>query len=337
MDPLFTLLGADAQTLPAIREYMPLWLLASAILAIPVNGNSAIRATGDFLIPAIVMTSIALINLALDPVMIFGLFGFPALGVKGAALATLIAYAAGLVLGLYFLIFKKKMVSLSLHANQFPDSVRRLAVIAVPAGITNIIMPATNAFIVALLAAYGPEAVAAFGIVTRIEAFALLIIISLALAMAPIVGQNWGAKNYARVHETINLSIGFNFIWSFFVAVLLGAFAKPIAGAFSDDPAVIYFAALFFWIVPFSYAFGNLVFGWGSAFNAMGMPQRAFFMIVMKALILTIPGVYFGGLFFGIHGIFVAIATVNVAAGIYFHLASWRLCLRHEDGTAQPA
>lgn len=331
LEPLFTLMGADENTLPIIADYMPLWLIGAAIGSIPINGNSAIRASGDSLTPAIIMSTMALINLILDPILIFGWFGFPALGVTGAALATLIAYICCLGMGLYALIIKKKLLPADgLHLSQFTNSVRRLIHIAIPAGIANIVQPFTNAVIVALLATHSTEAVAAFGVVSRVEAFALLIVISLALGMGPIIGQNWGAKKFERVHETINTAIIFNFIWSALVAITMGLFAYSIAGLFSDNPDVIEYAVLFFWIVPFSYAFSNLVFGWGSAFNAMGMPQRSFVMIIVKSLVLTIPAIYIGSWLYGVVGIFVAMATVNLITGVVFHILSWRVCLHHE-------
>lgn len=331
LDPIFSLLGADAETLPIIRQYMPIWLIGFTLIAIPMNGNSAIRASGDATLPAMVMTLVSVINMILDPILIFGWFGLPALDVQGAALATTIAYIAGLGLGLYFLIIKKKLVALDgFHLDKVKDSLKRLGIIALPAGITNTIMPASSAVIVALLAAYGEEAVAAFGVASRIEAFAMLTIIALATGMAPVIGQNWGAKIYERVHQTINLSIKFNLYWSFGAALVLGLFAQTIAGWFSDDPLVIKYTALFFWIVPFSYAFGNLVFGWSSAFNAMGMPQRSFVMITAKAALMLI-GVFIGRAYFGIVGIFVSLAIVNVASGSFFHWLSWRTCLSHEN------
>lgn len=330
-DPLFRLLGADDAVLPIIRAYMPLWLVASVILAIPVNANSAMRASGDSTMPALIMVTMALLNFMMDPILIFGWFGMPALGVAGAAISTIIAYSISLVLAVYILVRKKHLVSTDgLHLDKFRDSFRRLIFIAVPAGIANIIMPATNAVIVAFLAVHGHEAVAAFGITTRVEAFSMLAVIALALGMAPIVGQNWGAGIYSRVHEAINASIGFNFIWSFGIALILALFALPIAGAFSQDPFVRGYAAEFFWIVPGSYAFGNLVFGWSSAFNAMGMPKRAFVMILAKAG-LTIPAVWVGGHFFGVTGIFCAIALVNVATGIASHLISGQACRKFEN------
>ncbi|MGQ0527743.1 MAG: MATE family efflux transporter [Alphaproteobacteria bacterium] len=331
LDPIFELMGADETTMPVVRAYMPLWLLGSAILAIPVNANSAMRAAGDSFWPSMTMLGMALINLALAPVLIFGLLGFPALGVMGAALATFIAQLITVFTGLYILISKKDLVALDgLHLDKFKDSCRRLLVIAVPAGITNTIGPVTNAIILAFLATYGSEAVAAFGVATRIEAFALLFVIALALGMAPIVGQNWGAGIHARAHEAIRISIMLNLVWSFAVAGFLGLCAHFIAREFSSNPDVIRYTTLFFSIVPFSYAFSNLVFGWSSAFNAMGRPARSFVMILCKSFVFTLPAVYIGHRFFGIAGIFTAIAVSNVAAGLLFHGLSRRAARGHE-------
>ena len=338
LKPLFFALGADETTYPVIADYMPLWLIACTMLAFPTKSNSAIRSAGDTFTPAMVMSFIALVNLCLDPLLIFGLWGFPAMGVKGAALATLIAFSAGAVLALYIVIFRKKLIAVdSLHLDRFKDSMRRLLVIAIPAGIANVIVPATSAIIVALLAKYGPEAVAAFGVVSRVEALALLVVIALSTSMAPIIGQNWGAQKFDRVHETINLAIIFNLAWSFLVAIVLGTFAQTIASAFSADPAVIYYTILFFWIVPFSYGLGNIVFGWASAFNAMGKPKIAFMMIIVRCFAITVPSVLIGGWIYGIKGIFIAIAATNILSGMIFHLMSERRCKVDETRLAQTA
>ncbi len=324
LKPLFTLLGADELTWPSIAQYMPLWLISSVVLAIPVNANSAMRAAGNTLIPAAIMTAIAVINLILNPILIFGFMGIPAYGVMGSAIATLIAYTLGAIFALY-LVRKKNLIAIDgLHLDKFKDSLRRLLVIAVPAGIANIIMPATNAVIVAFMSAHGSAAVAAFGIVTRVEAVSMLFVIALAIGMVPIIGQNWGAQNFERAQKTIHYSIMFNLLWSAAVAVILALCAMPIARSFSDDPAVVHYAALFFWTVPFSYGLGNLVFGWSSAFNAMGKPQRGFVMIFVKCLVMTIPAVYIGGHLYGVLGVFIAIAIVNLVSGTLFHFISAR-------------
>ncbi len=335
LNKIFTLMGADAQSLEIVWQYMPIWLLGFILLAVPVNANSAMRAMGDSVRPAIGMTAMALTNIILDPILIFGLFGFPELGVKGAAIATTIGYAVVFVLSLYFLIKHKNLLALDgLHLNTLKDSLKRLAFIAIPASIATSVQPFTNMVIVAVLAAYGTHAVAAYGVAMRVEAFAMIIIFALSTAMAPVIGQNWGANKYDRVHKTINLAIGFNLIWSFTVALILGLFAKQIAGLFTSDPQIIHIMAQFFWIIPITYGIGNMVFGWSSAFNAMGMPKRSFVMILVRSVVLTIPLVYVGSQLDGVRGVFCALATVNITTGLFFHWLSWRACHRCEGQEA---
>lgn len=329
MAPLFTLLGADAETLPQIGSYMTIWFWGAVFVSTPMVGNAAMRACGDAMTPAIIMTIAAVINVILDPLLIFGLWGFPKMGLEGAAIATVIANAGAMIAGIW-LLYKPKNILCPralLDCSQFKDSAKRLLFIALPAGITNSIQPIVNAVIIALLAKSGTEAVAAFGVVTRIEAFAFVILMGLAVGMAPIIGQNWGAEKFDRVRETLKLSIRFNIIWSFLVAVILGIFAQPIMMFFSDNTDVIRYGTLFFWIVPISYAFSNLLNGWASAYNAMGKPQRAVLMIVVKLLVLLIPALYIGQAMSGAIGIFIAMTAVNLIAGLGFHIWSWRTCM----------
>lgn len=331
LKPIFTLLGADETTWPAIAQYMPIWLLASVVLALPVNANSAMRAAGDTFWPAVIMVTIALVNFVLDPFLIFGLWGTPELGVTGAALATLIGYLSGLGLALYIAIGRKNLIATDgLHLDKFKDSMKRLLIIAIPVGIANIINPAAAAITFAVLARFGNEAVAAFGVAGRIEGMAFLLVMALSIGMAPIIGQNWGAHKFARVHETIRLAILFNLVWSAFVAVVLALFAKPIAMAFTDDPVVIKHAVMFFLIVPFSYGIGNMVFGWSSAFNAMGKPKNAFIMIFSKSLLIGIPAMLIGAWAHGVTGIFAGIAIGNLISGTLFHFLSRHQCAQAE-------
>ena len=266
------------------------------------------------------------------PVLVFGLFGFPRLEVQGAAIATLIANVGTTIAALYVLYYQKRLISRSRwHMTLFKDSVKRLMTITIPVSIATIMAPLTGAVITALLAQHGTTAVAAFGIASRVEAFAFVIIMALSTGMAPIIGQNWGAKLYPRVHETLNAAIRFSVIWSMAVAILLVIFAEQIARAFTSDPQIIHQTMLYFWIIPVTYGLGNLVQGWSSAFNAMGKPKQSFIMIAIKLIVLTIPAALIGGHFYGAKGIFIALALVNIVTGIAFHIINHRLCQRYEQ------
>lgn len=332
INPLFGLMGAGEDMMPIIRDYMVIWFAGSIFLTVPMVGNSAIRATGDTRTPAMIMMTAALANALIAPVLVFGLLGFPRLEVQGAAIATLLANIGTTIAALYVLYYRKKLISRSRwHMALFRDSVKKLLVIAIPVSIASIMQPLAGAVITSLLAQHSAEAVAAFGIASRVEAFCFVVIMALATGMAPIIGQNWGAGLYQRVDETLSTAIRFSVIWSLLVAAILIVLAAPIARIFSGEPEVLRMTTLFFWIVPITYWLGNLVQGWSSAFNAMGMPRQSFMMITVRLIILTIPATMIGSHFYGVAGIFAALALVNVVTGAGFHCYNRRLCRRQQQ------
>jgi putative MATE family efflux protein len=335
-DALFAAMGADAEMRPLIHDYMTIWFFGAPFMATPFVGNSAIRAAGSTLAPALIMVSVAVLNAALAPFLVFGLAGFPRMELQGAAIATVFSNAVAMAAGLYVLHFRKRMILpiTHLHFDRFGDSCKRLLFIAIPAGLTSAVGPLVNTIIIGLLAGYGQEAVAAFGIALRVEAFAFILLMALAVGMSPIIGQNFGARNFDRVHETLRKAIGFSVLWCIGVAAILMTFAENIAGVFSDDPIVIYYAVMSFLIVAPSYLFNSLVNGWGSAFNAMGKPQMSVMMTVIKMLALLIPAVLIGAKIGGVMGIFWAISLVNIATGLGFHLWSWQVCKQAETRLA---
>lgn len=329
MKPVFRAMGADEHMIPLISDYMTIWFIGSVFINTPMVGNATMRAAGDAFTPAIIMTIAAVANAVLDPVMIFGMFGVPRMEMQGAALATVISNICAMAAGAYVIGVRKKMLSRSRrHLRLLGDSARRFLFIAIPVGITGAIQPAVNAVLISLLSVYGHAAVAAFGIASRVEAFAFVVIMGVAVGMAPIVGQNFGARQYERVNEVLNRAILFAVGWSVFVAALLGVFARPVAGLFSAEADVIRSTAQYFLIVPFSYAFGNLIQGWCSAFNAMGFPKRSLTMIVIRLVVINIPLAYVGAHLYGVAGVFGAITATNVIAGTAFHVASRSFCRR---------
>ena len=326
-ESLFKMMGVNDALIGYIHDYIPLICLSVPLVAIPMVANSAMRAEGDAVTPALIMTVAAFANCVLDPILIFGYLGAPEMGVEGAALATVIANMLALFSGLYIITERKKRfkVKCLMACHEFKDTLRRMLTIALPVSVASLILPLTNSIIIALLSGISVEAVAAFGIASRVEAFAFIILMALSTSMAPIIGQNLGAKQFDRVREVLKVAISYNIIWSLFVALVLAVAGGMIAGAFTDDAQIIRVAQLFFWIVPVSYALSNLLNGWMSAFNAMGKPKQSFIMMIGKYILLLIPAIYIGNMW-GAVGISVAMAIVNVVSGVVVHIYSWRAC-----------
>ncbi len=338
-DFIYEAMGADEKMRGLIYQYMGIWSLGAPFLAIPFVGNAAMRAAGNAATPAMIMVGMAVLNALLAPVLVFGLFGFPRMELQGAAIATVFSQIIASIACLFVLAKRNKMLlPLSdLHFSFFGDSMKRLIFIALAAGLTSAINPFVNSIIIGLLAKFGPEAVASFGIATRIEAFAFIILMALAVGMGPIIGQNFGARNFERVHETLRSAIGFSVLWSMGTATVLFVLARPIASIFSNDPIVVYYAAMSFMIIAPCYMFNNLINGWSSAFNAMGKPQMSLIMTVIRMIALMIPAVIIGSHIGGVMGIFAAISLVNIATGIGFHLWSRRVCMQTEAKLALKA
>lgn len=324
MDPLFTAMGANPEELEMIKAFMVPYFIGTFFVSMPVVGNAALRASGNATAPAIIMTIAAVTNAAINPVLIFGLFGFPRLELFGAAIGTIFANIFAMLAGLT-LMYKRGMIDFSHIRNlfQFSDSAKRLLMIALPAGLTSMLPSVMGSVITHLLSREGPEAVAAYGAASRIEAFTLIVLMALSIGMAPIVGQNWGAQKMDRVKETVKTALIFCIGWSLLMAGILSLFAHPLSHVFSDDTAVQYYLALYLMIVPPTYFLGNLSNGWGSTFNAIGKPQISAGMLFIKVIILTIPAAYIGFHINGATGLFTGIAVVNCAAGLAYHLWAW--------------
>src|SRR5690606_5457936 len=134
IDPIFGLLGADERTLPLVREYMEIYYFGGFLLILPLVGNFAIRSVGDARVPALILGISALVNVALDPLLIFGLWGFPRLELRGAAIATVIANGVTVIASLWILHRREHLIRLR-YVNPVGlwDSWRRLLHVGVPA------------------------------------------------------------------------------------------------------------------------------------------------------------------------------------------------------------
>lgn len=260
LNPLFQLLGAKKELIPLIRDYMIIWYAGVPLVVIPMVGNSVIRATGDTKSPGLIMMVAVLVNLVMDPLLIFGMGPFPRLELKGAAIATLIARACVLIFALYVLHRREKIISLQLPTlKDLFHSWKKILYIALPISLTNLIAPVTIAIITKLVADYGKNAVAAFGITSRLEMFSLAIVMALSAVIAPFTGQNYGAKKYKRIIRGIQLSTNFSIIYGLVVMFFFILFSKKIASIFTDNQEVVQHAQFFLIILSVSYGANGII------------------------------------------------------------------------------
>lgn len=317
MNPLFRLLGATPEILPLIRQYMTIWYVGMVFVVVPMVGNNAIRAAGDTKTPGLIMLTAAVVNVILDPLLIFGLAGLPRLGIAGAALATVFARATTLCISLSVLHFRYRMLDFSLpRLRAVWDSWKKILYVGMPAAGTNTMVPISTGVITRLAAEFGPAAVAATGVGMKVERFALLVVMALSTILVPFIGQNWGAGKLGRVNLTQRYSYAFSFLWGILSVGVLLICAGPIAGSFSRNPDVVRIITLYLWIVPAGYGMQGICWLASASLNGINKPLISISLHVIRVFVLLIPLAWIGSQFFEMKGLLAGICIANVFAGI---------------------
>ena len=326
IEPVFRALGAADETVPLVRQYMVPWYIGVGFLVIPMVGNGAIRATGDTKTPSYIMMFAVLTNLVLDPLLIFGVGPFPRLELQGAAIATVIGRSLTFVAALWILYRRERMLWLRLPSlAELWDSWGRILHVGIPATAARILVPLSTGVLTRMVADYGPNAVAAFGVGQRLEALAIIGIGALGAANSPFVGQNYGAGQYDRVRQALRFGFKVSMAWGAAVAAFLAVFAHPLARMFNDEPEVIGAAVQFLWIVPISYGLYGAALLVIETLNAIQRPMHATALVVIRLFALAVPLAWVGSRFWQVSGIFGGIAAGNVLIGLLAFLAAKRL------------
>jgi putative MATE family efflux protein len=313
IDEMFLLLGASEKLLPLIHQYMDIWFIGSVCLIGPMIGNAILRASGDTKTPSIIMGSAGLINAILDPVFIFGFGPIPAMGIQGAAIATLISWVFGMLLVLYIVGVKRQLIHTKLLAfKTFIASSKGILHIGLPAAGANMLTPIAAAILTAIVANHGDSAVAAFGVGSRIESIACLVVLALSMTLPPFISQNFGAGHMHRVEKSYKTSVKFVIVWQLLIYVVLVLIAPFIADVFSKEQAVADIIVLFIWILPLGYGLQGVIILTNSSFNALHKPIVALMLSIIRLFVCYVPLAYLGNVFYGIEGFFIGALCGNL-------------------------
>ncbi|QYJ86575.1 MATE family efflux transporter [Shewanella mesophila] len=324
--PLFTLLGANSSSLPLIRDYMFLWYLGAPLLVLLMVGNQGLRATGDTKSPAKIMALASLINLVLDPLLIFGLGPFPRLEIQGAAIATLISWIVALSLSGYLLIIKRNLVEFAeFNLARMRCNWKQLAHIAQPAALMNLLNPVANALIMAMLARIDHSAVAAFGAGTRLESVMLIVVMALSSSLVPFVAQNLGAGQTERARQALMLSLKFVLVFQTLIYLPLLFCATPIAELFSHDPQVIEWLTFYIVALPAAYGPLGMVIIMATTLNAYHRPMSSLVLNICRLFLLLLPLAALGSYLGGVKGLLLALPVTNTVMGIACYILASRI------------
>ena len=273
------------------RSYLS-WFIPAMALQFPmVVMGAALRGTGNFKPGMVVQTATVIMNIVLAPAFMFGWFTGHAMGVAGAGLASFLAIIVGTIwLALYFL---PAASYLKFHRTFAPDGRlwAQILKIGLPAGVEFALIAVYLFIVYTVSRPFGAAAQAGFGIGQRIVQAGFMPVVALGFAVAPVAGQNFGARYAHRVREafkTAALMAGFAML-AFTLACTLAP--EPMIRVFSSDPDVIGVGAEYLRIVSWSLAASGIIYVNGSMFQAMGNTLPPLAASFMRILVVAIPAV----------------------------------------------
>ena len=316
INPIFSLLGAESNILPYIKDYLIPLLLGLPLLTWGILCGGILRATGNVTKPEIIMAIAGVINIFLDYVLIYGKWGIPAMGIKGAAYATIGSWGF-IISGMLLLLLRNKLLQLKINSSfTIRSIIREIFKLGTPTIVTQIVGPLTLMYLTYLLAQQSSMAVAAFGVTGRIEMVVLIGILGVSTAITPFIAQNSGANQFGRTEEAIVFGGKASTYLGLLVAILLFVFIQPIASLFSENSEVIDYTMHYFYIIGGSYIFYGLYIITTSIFNGLQLPLNSLKITLIRSILFTIPFTFIGSLW-GVYGIFVGLSLSNIAAGLY--------------------
>lgn len=294
LDPLFGLMNAPDNVLPLIRAYMQPYALGFPLVLAIMGFNGVLRGQGEARKTSFVSLTFAAVNWVLDPLLIHGtpdwLGGFAGFGIAGAAYATVIGWALGVMVAM--LLMRSSDIPFDpglIGRANLVDSISAILKVAGPAAFSNAINPVGLSILTAMIATTGQDAVAGFGAAGRLQSFATVPLLALSGAIGSIVGQNWGARAYDRALSAAVYAGLFCIAWGVGMATLLSVTGQWFGQLFSDNPAVIAEFDLYLEIAAWGYAgFGILIVANG-VLNAIGKAGYALGQSIARVFLVMLP------------------------------------------------
>ena len=334
-DQLLFIFGSQGEMAPYAHDYFIYILIGTPFLMFDMIFNNVNRAEGNIKIAMITMVIAALLNIIFDPIFIFGL----KLGVKGAAIASVLSQFLTMLLLTYFFYSGRSI--LTFQWKYFTPNLRVIKeILAIGAssfarhGAASVLAAILNH---SLFAFGGEMAVAIYGIINRILRMTFMPLFGLVQAFLPITGYNYGARNYQRVLQTLKFSVKYATLIVIGIFIFLMILAEPIFSIFNQDPLLVKEGARALrLIILFTPLIGFQMIGAGY-FQALGKALQAFILAIARQILFLLPLIFILPHFLKLYGIWLAFPTADIlAVGITLLLVlpEWKK-LKQKVGNAE--
>jgi len=317
---LLALVGATGKTEELAASYLYILVPSMPLICLAMALGSALRAVGDAKLSMISTLVGGGVNAIFDPIFIF-MF---AMGIQGAAIASVLARIAVLIVAARGVIVKHDLFG-QFNKAHFIEDLRPIFAIAGPAMLTNVATPIGNAVVTRAVADFGDSYVAGWAILGRIIPVSFGMIFALSGAIGPIVGQNFGAKEFDRVKESLTRAIQFCCAYVLAVSVLLFFSRNLIVDVFDMKGDAADLILFFCRYIAVFFVFSGILFVANASFNNLGKAKYSSLFNVGKATVGTVPFVYFGAQWGGAYGVLIGQVLGSMIFGVLGVIVAYRL------------
>lgn len=320
-------MGLFTQSAQVIAQgviYLRVCTLMCTCIFIQITYERILQAAGDAMGNMIMQGVGALINIILDPIFIYGWFGFPAMGILGAAVATVTGQVIAMLTGIW--IVQKKIHIFDIHPTQFklsPHLIKEIYQVGIPAILMQSIMSFMSLAMNAVLGIFSEVAISAFNVVSKLQQIVYMIVSGITNALIPITAYNYGAANKQRVLDGIRFSLLIATVVAACGTVLFELFASQFLTLFGHDANMLAIATPALRIVSLSMIFAAITMVLCAAYQAAGKPKDSLVITLIRQIILLLPLVWVFAMTFGIQQCWWAYLVAE-GAGLAYALVHWR-------------
>ena len=317
LEPFFRLFSDDPAILADAITYTNICLTFCAGSFIHICIEKVFQSTGSMIFPMLLQALGAITNIILDPIMIFGLFGFPAMGVKGAAVATVIGQHTAMLASLLVFLLGKFAVRLDLRNFHFSwKMIRDIASIAIPNSCMNALGSVLVMGLNSILIGFSNTAVSLFGIYYKLQTFVFMPASGLTQGAMPIMGFSYGAGNGKRLQHTLSISLRVCFVIMAVGCVLFMAAPEWLLGLFDASEEMLAIGVPALRIISVSFLPATIGFILPTMFQSMGQGGYSLIVFLLRQLVITLPAAAILSGPFGLTGIWASfILAESIAAG----------------------
>ncbi len=292
-DKLITIQTDNQEIISHGPVYLRICLMGSLGIFTHLMFERLLQATGKTMYTMIAQISGALMNIILDPIMIFGWFGMPAMGLAGAALATVISQYIGALVVAYLCIRKEKDIDIGFRYMK-PDFkiIRDIYAVGIPSIIMISISSVTIFSMNQILAKFSITAVALLGIYFKLQSFIFMPVFGLNNGIIPIVGYNYGAGNKERMRETIFLGMRYAVTIMLIGTLIMMVFPDKLLGMFNASDQMMDIGRVAFRIICISFPFAAISIISIGVFQAIGKGTLSMIISIIRQLVVLVPLAY---------------------------------------------